>query len=135
MPIKPDWPSLAEFEALWADTDDRVMKERYFRRIGARQRVGDGTHTDVNFVFWRLGDVLIVTTPTEMYSDFQTTLRAAFPDHPVIVCNLVNGSLGYVVPADLFDGDLYQAEMTPFAPDSLAGSMAFATEQVGELVR
>jgi len=43
MPIKPEWPTLAEFERLWAETEDRVMKERYLRRMGSRRRVGDGT--------------------------------------------------------------------------------------------
>ena len=131
MPIKPEWPTLAEFERLWAESEDRVMKERYLRRMGSRQRVGDGTHTDVDFTFWRLGEIIIVTTPNEMYSEFQLQLRAAFPDEKLIVCNLTNGSAGYVVPGDLYDGDLYQADLTPYAPDCLAGSIAFAKDRVG----
>ncbi len=134
MPIKPEWPTLAEFEALWAATDDRVLKERYFRRIASRRRVGDGTHTDVTFTFWRLGDIVIVTTPNEMYSDFQIELRAAFPDDLLLVGNLVNGSASYVVPADMYEGDLYQADLTPYAPDCLAGSIAFAQAQVGAII-
>jgi hypothetical protein len=110
------------------------MKERYFRRIGSRKRVGDGTHFDTEFAFWLLGDLIITTTPTEMYSDYQLRLRETFPDHQMMVCNLVNGSSGYVVPADLYDSDLYQADMTPFDADSLAASIDFSKAQIRELV-
>ena len=132
--IKRDWPSLEAFKTLHAETEDRVMKERYFRRIGSRKRVGDGTQFDTTFAFWVLGDLIITTTPTEMYSDYQVRLREAFPDHKIMVCNLVNGSSGYVVPADLYDSDLYQADMTPFAADSLAASIEFSKVQIGALI-
>ena len=134
MPIKRDWPTLAEFETLHAETEDRVLKERYFRRIGSRKRVGDGAHFDTRFAYWRLGDLIITTTPTEMYSDYQMRLREAFPDHKIIVCNLVNGSSGYVVPAALYDSDLYQADLTPFAEDSLTASIEFSKAQIRELI-
>lgn len=133
LPIKPDWPTLAEFETLHAETDDRVMKERYFRRIGSRRRVGDGSHYDASFAFWRFGDFIVTTTPNEMYSIYQRSLRESCPDYKIAVCNLVNGSSGYVVPADLYDSDLYQAEMTPFAPDTLAASIEFSKAQLKAL--
>lgn len=133
MSLKRDWPTRAEFESLYAQTEDRVMKERYFRRIEARKRVGDGTHFDTSFAFWRLGDLIITTTPTEMYSAYQMSLRATFPDLKIVVCNLVNGSSGYMVPGELYDGDLYQADLTPFADDSFAASIEFSKNQIREL--
>lgn len=134
MPLKHDWPSLAEFKILHEQTSDRVMKERYFRRIGARKRVGDGTHTDIDFSFLRLGDIIIATSPTEMYSDYQVKIREAFPDYQIIVCNLVNGSSGYVMPAEFYDGDLYQAEMTPFTNGSFTASIEFSKTQIKQLI-
>lgn len=135
MPLKHDWPSLAEFKVLHEQTTDRVMKERYFRRIGARKRVGDGTHAELSFSFLRLGNIIMMATPTEMYSDYQIKIREAFPDHQIIVCNLVNGSSGYVMPAEFYEGDLYQAEMTPFADDSFIASIDFSKTQIEQLIK
>jgi hypothetical protein len=134
MPIKSDWPSLSEFKRLHEQTNDRVMKERYFRRIGARKRVGDGAHTNIDFSFLRLGDIIVVTSPTEMYSDYQIKIREAFSDYQIIVCNLVNGSSGYMMPAEFYDGDLYQAEMTPFANGSFEASIEFSKTQIKNLI-
>lgn len=134
MPLKQDWPILAEFEILHAQTSDRVMKERYFRRIASRKQVGDGTHCDIKFSFLRLGDLIIITTPTEMYSDYQIKIREAFPDYKIIVCNLVNGSGGYLMPAELYDGDLYQADMTPFAESSFRASIEFSIAQIKKMI-
>lgn len=134
MPIKHDWPSLAEFETLHEQTEDRAIKERYFRRIIARKRVGDGSHVDLGYSFLRIGNIIIVTTPTEMYSDFQIHLRDAFSEYKVIVCNLTNGSLGYVVPANFYDTDLYQADVTPFAEDGLMSSIEFSIKQIKALI-
>lgn len=134
MPLKPDWLTLAEFEALYANTEDRALKERYFRRTITRRQIGDGTHCTLEYSFWRLGDIIITTTPTEMYSDYQMSLREAFPDNLIIVCNLVNGSYGYVLPEKMYQGDLYQAEMTPFADTSFAESVEFSKKQIEQLI-
>ena len=134
MPLKRDWPSLAEFKALHEQTTDRALKERYFRRIGARKQVGDGTHVDLEYSYLRFGNIIITSTPTEMYSDYQIRLREAFPDYKIVVCNLVNGSSGYVVPAELYDGDLYQSDMTPFAEDGFLASIEFSKVQIKTLI-
>ena len=134
LPIKSSWPSQAEFQRLHDESDDRVRKEIYFRRILSRQRVGDGDHFAAEYNYWRLGDILLTTTPGEMYSQYQQELRAALPGNPVIVGNLVNGSYGYIVPAEYFATDLYQAQMTPFAPESLAASIAFSRDRLTNIV-
>ena len=135
LPIKPSWPSQAEFQRLHDETDDRVLKEIYFRRILSRRRVGDGDHFAAEYNFWRLGDILLTTTPAEMYSRYQQELRAALPRNPLLVGNLVNGSYGYIVPAEYFATDLYQAQMTPFAPESLAASIDYSRRQLAELLQ
>jgi len=134
MPIKPDWLSLTEFKKLHDETTDRALKERYFRRIGARKQVGDGSYVDLEYSYLRLNNIIITSTPTEMYSEYQMSLREAFPDYQIIVCNLVNGSNGYVVPAELYDGDLYQSDMTPFADNSFEASIEFSKKQIADLI-
>ncbi|MCA9989157.1 MAG: neutral/alkaline non-lysosomal ceramidase N-terminal domain-containing protein, partial [Anaerolineales bacterium] len=59
LPIKPTWPSRAEFQRLHVETTDRVQKEIYFRRIMARHQVGDGDHYAAEYTYWRLGDILL----------------------------------------------------------------------------
>jgi len=43
------------------------------------------------FVLREVGDAVIVGHPGEAYSRLQTTLRARFPENPIVVMNLTNG--------------------------------------------
>jgi hypothetical protein len=55
----------------------------------------------------------------EAYSRIQRRLRAELPDRAVVWLNLVNGGVGYLPPADLYDLDIYPAWQTPFGRGSL----------------
>jgi hypothetical protein len=55
----------------------------------------------------------------EAYSRIQRRVRAAFPDRAVVWLNLVNGSVGYLPPAELYELDIYPAWQTPFDRGSL----------------
>ena len=55
----------------------------------------------------------------EAYSCIQQSVRAAFADREVVWLNLVNGSVGYLPPAPLYDVEIYQAWQTPFDRGSL----------------
>jgi len=50
----------------------------------------------------------------EAYSRIQRRLRAEFADRAVIWLNLVNGGVGYLPPAELYDTDINPVWQTPF---------------------
>ena len=128
--LKP-MPTTAQIEEEWRRTEDRVLKERLWRKLGVRQIVGDGTTSRKSLWGWRLGDALLFGHPFEAYSVFQTRLRAKFPSMSVAVMNIVNSYSGYLPPRELYDLDLYTVKVTPFA----AGSLERFTEhalQAGE---
>jgi hypothetical protein len=75
----------------------------------------------------------VVGHPNEAYSLLQTELRAAFPDHAVLVMNIVNGWSGYLPPADRYDDDLYAVWQTPFARGGLETLIARCREELAEL--
>lgn len=123
--LKP-MPATAEIEAEWRRTDDRVMKERLWRKRGVRRIVGDGECARFGLWCWRLGDALLFGHPHEAYSVMQTSLRAHFPSHAVAVMNIVNGHAGYLPPREMYDLDLYSVTITPFAAGSLERLIAEA---------
>lgn len=117
--IKDDWPSIAEFSALYDASDDRVLKERYRRRREYRKIIGDGATCDERLWRWQLGGFTFFASGFELYSDFQTQVREQFPEHCIAVCNLCNGSRSYLVPAELYTETLYQKDVSPYAAGSL----------------
>ncbi|MCE7062190.1 neutral/alkaline non-lysosomal ceramidase N-terminal domain-containing protein [Dyadobacter sp. CY343] len=117
-PLKP-MSSLAELEAEWAKCEDRVLKERLWRKRCIRKVVGDGTTAVMPVWMWQLGDSILVGQCNEAYSGFQINVRAAFPSHAVAVMNVVNGSIGYLPPAELYEEDMYAVWQTPFDKGSL----------------
>jgi hypothetical protein len=112
-------PSLADLEARWRECKDRVLKERLWRDRAIRKLVGDGPTTKMPLWVWRIGDALLAGQPNETYSYFQQHLRAIFKPATVAVMNVVNGWVGYLPPAALYDRDVYSVWQTPFARGGL----------------
>ena len=79
----------------------------------------DGPTFPLEIWGWRIGDALVLGTMAEAYSSIQQNVRAAFADREVAWLNLVNGSIGYLPPAPLYDVEIYQAWQTPFDRGSL----------------
>lgn len=118
LPLKA-WPTAAELETQVAACPDRALAERLRRRLRIRESLGDATTYPFEIWGWRIGEALVLGTMAEAYSRIQRRLRAEFPDRAVIWLNLVNGSVGYLPPADLYDLDIYPAWQTPFDRGSL----------------
>jgi hypothetical protein len=126
LPLKP-LPSIAQLEAEWRECADPVLKERLWRKRGVRKVVGDGNVAEMPLWIWQVGDAFLAGQPNEAYSSFQISLRARFRNRPVAVMNLVNGSAGYLPPADLYDGDIYQVWQSPYE----RGGLERLTETAG----
>ena len=127
--LKP-LPSLAEFEQQIHDCEDRVMKERLSRKRSIRKAVGDGKVARMPLWIWQLGDSFLIGQPNEAYSEFQQELRRQLSPKAAAVMNMVNGSIGYLPPRELYGKDIYQEWQTPFAAGSLELLIKTALEAV-----
>lgn len=129
-----DWPTAEELERQRLACTDRALEERHRRRRDIRRTLGDGEAFALPVYTWRLGEALLVGCCCEAYSDLQQKLRCRFPDRTVICMNLVNGTIGYLPPADLYDTDVYQVWQTPFARGGLECVVEKMAEAIERLV-
>jgi len=123
-------------ERMWESLDERVRGERLSRRVHLRRSL-PGARAGIGLWVWRVGEAVFVGQPNEAYSRFQRDLRRRFPEHALVVMNLVNGpGLGYLPEADAywFERDLYQVWQTPFARGSLERLLERAELSVATLL-
>ncbi len=113
LPLK-EWPSAEELEQQRLACTDRALEERLRRKRDIRRSVGDGSTYDLSIYAWRLGDAVLVGSCCEPYSILQQELRRRFPQITILCMNLINGSIGYLPPADLYDTEVYPVWQTPF---------------------
>ncbi|WP_166821266.1 alkaline ceramidase [Thalassoroseus pseudoceratinae] len=129
VPIK-NWPTADELERERLACTDRALEERLRRKRDIRQGIGDGSTFALPIYAWRVGDAVIVGCCGEAYSYLQQELRTRFPQHTVICMNLLNGSIGYLPPADLYDVDVYPVWQTPFDRGSLELTLETMTQAI-----
>jgi hypothetical protein len=112
-------PRSSEIENEWEACKDRVLKERLSRKLAIRKAIGDGDIAQIPLWIWQLGDSFLIGQPNEAYSDFQEQLRRRLSPRATAVMNIVNGSVGYLPPRELYGKDIYPVWQTPFAAGSL----------------
>jgi len=116
--------------------DDRVELERLERMTSLCGRFGHGHEAHVPVWLWQLGDAILVFTPTEAHSGFQTELRRRFAGRAVAVTNIANGYVGYVPPRETYeDGGSYQSSISPFRPGCLEQLTDACAEQISQLLQ
>jgi hypothetical protein len=113
LPLK-NWPSAEELEKQRRECSDRALEERLRRKLNIRLSIGDGSTFELPVHIWRIGDAVLVGSCCEAYSVLQRELRQRFPETTVVCMNLINGSVGYLPPAELYDADIYSVWQTPF---------------------
>ena len=118
VPLKA-WPNSQELEQQRLACTDRALEERLRRKRDIRRALGDGDHYPLPILAWRIGDSVVVGSMAEAYSHLQRSLRGRFPNLAIACLNLVNGSIGYLPPAEMYELDVYQVWQTPFARGSL----------------
>ena len=129
LPIK-NWPSADELEQQRLHCSGRAQEERLRRKRDIRQVLGDASSFDLPIYVWRIGDAVLVGSCCEAYSLLQRKLRHRFPDHTILCMNLINGSLGYLPPEELYDTDVYQVWQTPFDRGSFELTLEAMTEVI-----
>lgn len=122
LPLK-DWPSAEELERQRCQCNDRALEERLRRKRDIRRTLGDGHTFSLPFWAWRLGDAALIGSCCEAYSVLQRELRRRFADRAIVCMNLINGSIGYLPPREVYDRDLYQVWQTPFDAGSLEATL------------
>jgi hypothetical protein len=127
LPLK-DWPSAEELERQRRACTDRALEERLRRKRDIRRTLGDGRTFSLPFWAWRFGDAALVGCCCEAYSLLQRELRRRFADRTIVCMNLINGSIGYLPPREVYDQDLYQVWQTPFDAGSLEATLEAMSE-------
>ncbi|MCD2424011.1 hypothetical protein LQ567_14630 [Niabella pedocola] len=112
-------PDAELIEQEYHQCEDRVLKDRLWRKLNTRIAIGNNSHATLPVWIWRLGTAVLVAQPNEAYSEFQEKLRAFFPGTAIICINIANGYVGYLPPQDLYDKDIYAVWQTPYAPGAL----------------
>ena len=133
LPLK-SWPSAAELEQQRLACQDRALEERLRRKRDIRRSVGDGSTYRLQIYVWRIGDAILVGSCCEPYSDLQQELRRRFPEHTILCMNLINGSIGYLPPEDLYDTDIYPVWQTPFDRGSLEVTIEAMTSGITDVL-
>lgn len=133
LPLK-DWPTAEELERQREACSDRALEERLRRKRDIRRSIGDGNTFDLSVYAWRLGDAVLVGSCCEPYSVLQQELRRRFPDRILLCMNLINGSIGYLPPAELYDTDVYPVWQTPFDRGSLELTLESMTQAVRDVL-
>ncbi|MEZ6058897.1 MAG: alkaline ceramidase [Planctomycetaceae bacterium] len=133
LPLK-DWPSAEELEEQRSQCSDRALEERLRRKRDIRRGIGDGTTYSLAIHAWRIGDAVLVGSCCEPYSILQRELRRKYSDHTVLCMNLINGSIGYLPPAELYDTEVYPVWQTPFDRGSLELTQAAMTDAVSSVL-
>ena len=119
LPLKPHLESAAELRRQLDSRMDQVQERRARRKLRIVDSVGSGSSCLMPAWIWRIGKAFLVGHPNEAYSLLQTTLRRCFPDHAVVVMNVVNGHIGYLCSPELHEENVYTVWQGPFGPQAL----------------
>ena len=109
-------PSVEALRATLAATENRREQEKLRRRLFIQQTLGADPVHRMPVWTWRLGQAALGAVPNEPYSVLQQALRARFPNVPLLVLGVTNGTLGYLAPADLYDRGCTRSSSPPTRP-------------------
>ncbi len=134
--IRNDLLKSTGIQDLLKKNPDNAEEERLQRKLLLRKMIGDGDSLDVKSWFARIGNILFVSFPAELYSKMQKDIRARYPDYTVICATLCKGSLGYILPeSDYEKANLYQAWQTPVASGTFEGLYDLCIRELNMLTR
>jgi len=103
-----------------AARDARAQIERMARQLRRLRLLPAGESVPVRASLWRLGGSLWVFVAGEHYQYLQRTLRAKFPESPIIVSTVTNGWLpGYLPTRETYGRGIYQESIAIVARGSL----------------
>jgi hypothetical protein len=111
--------------------DCRAMAERMTRWLGRLPHLPPGSAFPLPIVLWRMGDAIWLAVESEHYNLLQRSLRDRFPDTPIIVMTLANGSRATYLPTlDTYGKRIYQESIAVLAPGSLERLIEALAEEI-----
>jgi hypothetical protein len=133
LPMK-DWPSADVLEQQRRECPDNALQERLRRKRDIRRGLGNGSTFRLPVHVWRLGDAILTGSLCEAYSLLQVELRRRFPGRAIACMNVINGTVGYLPPAKMYDDDVYTVWQTPFDRGSLELLIECMTNTIGNVL-
>jgi hypothetical protein len=98
----------------------RALVEQMTRQIARLAVLPVGKVFPYTVNLWRIGAARWLFVPGELYQTFQVTLRARFPELPLVVATHTGDwQPGYVVPANRYGYGIYQDVIAAVAPGAL----------------
>jgi hypothetical protein len=110
------------------------LEERLRRKLNIRLGVGNGASFELPVYAWRIGEAVLVGSCCEAYSVLQRELRRRFADTTILCMNLINGSIGYLPPAEFYDLDTYAVWQTPFDRGSYECLLDTMTREIRDVL-
>jgi hypothetical protein len=111
--------------------DAGAMIERMDRQMTRLAALPAGPEIPLPVWLWQSGDALWVAVEAEHYQRLQRALRERFPNRPVVVMTLANGSRpSYLPTADVYDSGVYPETIAVVA----RGSLERLIEAIGERI-
>lgn len=135
-----DWKAkeAAAVEAGDADAarDARAMIERMTRRLVRVAHLNDAETYPYPIRLWKMGDSVWIALDGEHYNVLQRNLRNHFPDVPLIIGTLANGSdVWYLPDENSYGKGLYQEDASILAKGSLETLEAALIDQIEKLLQ
>jgi hypothetical protein len=111
--------------------DAHAMIERMTRQLTRLGALPAGPEIALPVWLWRIGDAFWVAVEAEHYQRLQQALRGRFPDRPIVVLTLANGSRPSYLPiAEVYDTGVYPETIAVVA----RGSLERLIEEIGERI-
>jgi hypothetical protein len=101
--------------------DCRAQAERMTRQLVRLSLLPAGKTFPFPITLLRLGEAIWIWLESEHYQILQTTLRRRFPNVPIVVATVVNGSAAhtYLPTRETYDTGIYQETVALFAAGCL----------------
>jgi len=126
--------SVEEIEKQYNACQDRVMKDRLWRKLNTRKSIGSQASASLPVWIWQYGEAFIIAQSNEVYSICQQNIRHHFKGRFIAFVNIANGYLGYLPPADLYEKEMYAVWQTPFEKGSLELLTTAIIAEIQELI-
>lgn len=116
--------------------DARAMVERRTRQLTRITGLPAGDTFPFPVTVWRMGDAVWLAVEGEPYNLLQRALRERFPEVPIVVIELANGSrVSYLPSAEIYNKGIYQETIAILEKGSLEKLIDVIAQRIDELLK
>ena len=107
------------------------MAERKRRLLHRLKQLPPGDEFPLESIVLKIGGAVWVILQGEFYSILQTTLRARFPETPLVIATIASHwGASYLPPRELYGKGIYQETIAITAPGSLETMIATVGKKI-----